>query len=146
MKKCHWVVSGIVLLAVILATPVFAAEGGIGPMLGSCCLGPRIGLEMNEGKEIEMLEFGRIVPSVGEIIHLYVAYDYGYKTAGNKGFLASCCIGPRVGQQFDKRKIREIEKLLPIPIVQLYPWVMIGLEAYAGKTMTEIASEENLAR
>lgn len=145
-------VLGIVLLCgiVIAASPVYAqsAKGGVGPMLGSCCLGPRIGLEMNEGQEIELIEFALLLDNgvTGGLIRLWLAYDYGYKAAGNKGFLASCCIGPRVGKEFNERKIRDREFLYPIPIVNLYPWITIGIEAYQGKTMTEIAEEENLTR
>ena len=141
---------GIVLLCgiVIAASPVYAqsTKGGVGPMLGSCCLGPRIGLEMNEGQEIQIVEILPLLPYVGGVFRVWLAYDYGYKAAGDKGFLASCCIGPRVGKEFNERKIRDREFLYPIPIVNLYPWITIGIEAYQGKTMTEIAEEENLTR
>ena len=121
-------------------------KGGLGPMLGSCCLGPRIGLEMNEGKEVEIMEVLPLIPYAGGVFRLWLSYDYGYKAAGGKGFLASCCIGPRVGKQFNERKVRSLEKLYPIPIVNLYPWIVIGLEAYSGKTMIEIEEAENLSR
>ena len=138
---------GIVLLCgiVIAASPVYAqsTKGGVGPMLGSCLLGPRIGLEMNEGEEIQLME---VLPLITGVFRLWISYDYGYNAAGYKGFLASCCIGPRVGKEFNERKIRDREFLYPIPIVNLYPWITIGIEAYQGKTMTEIAEEENLTR
>ena len=133
------------LCCLMVAAPV-QAKGGAGPLLASCCLGPRIGLEMNEGIEIELLEFLCFAPEVGDIIHLYVSYDYGYKAAGNKGFLASCCLGPRIGKELNERKIRTKEWLYLVPIVNLYAWAAIGMEAYSGKTMTEIAQEENLNR
>ena len=138
----------VVLFGVISAVTVQAqnAEGGFGPLLGSCCLGPRIGLEMNEGQDIDIMEVLPLLPYVGGIFDLWLSYDYGYKAAGGKGFLASCCIGPRVGKEFNDRKLRSLEKLYPIPIINLYPWIVIGLEAYQGKTMEEIAKDENLSR
>ncbi|MBN1293182.1 MAG: hypothetical protein JXB48_15195 [Candidatus Latescibacteria bacterium] len=139
----------ILLFSIMIFTAAIstqAADGGFGPMLGSCCLGPRIGLEMNEGQEIEIMEVLPILPYVGGIFRLWLSYDYGYKAAGGKGFLASCCIGPRVGKEFGERKLRSIEKLYPIPIINLYPWIAIGIEAYQGKTMVEIEKAENLKR
>ncbi len=149
MKTRHWVVVLCVVAVGVMVAGTLqaqAAEGGIGPMLGSCCLGPRIGLEMNEGQEIEIMEVLPLIPYAGGVFRLWLSYDYGYKAAGGKGFLASCCIGPRVGKQFNERKLRSIEKLYPIPIVNLYPWIVIGLEALDGKTMEQIEQEENLRR
>ncbi len=137
-----------VVVGVISASAVDAqtAKGGIGPMLGSCCLGPRIGLEMNEGTPIEIMEVLPLIPYAGGVFRLWLSYDYGYKAAGGKGCLASCCIGPRVGKEFNERKLRSIEKLYPIPVVNLVPWVIIGIEAFEGKTMVQIEQEENLRR
>ncbi|MCE5249526.1 hypothetical protein LLG96_04820 [bacterium] len=147
MKKGYRVIliCALLLGIMIAALPVYA-KGGIGPMLGSCCLGPRVGQEMNEGSEINIMEVLPLLPYVGGVFRLWLSYDYGYKAAGGKGFLASCCIGPRVGKEFKERKIRSMEKLYPIPIIQLYPWLANGIEAYSGKTMTEIEKEENLKR
>ncbi len=138
----------VVLFGVISAVSVQAqgSEGGIGPMLGSCCLGPRIGLEMNEGQDIDIMEVLPLAPYVGGLIRLYVSYDYGYKAAGEKGFLASCCLGLRIGKELNERKIRSKEWLVLIPVVNLYPWITTGIEAYQGKTMTEIEKDENLSR
>jgi len=71
----------------------FAEEkkGGILPCFVACCLGPRIGLEMNEGRDIRLLEWLTLVPIVGIVTKL-----------------------------------------------------MMVFEAYQGKTMSEIAAEENL--
>ena len=135
----------VALFGVISAITV-QAEGGVGPMLGSCCLGPRIGLEMNEGQPIEVMEVLPLVPYVGGLFQLYLAYDYGYKAAGGKGFLASCCLGPRVGKELNERKIRSKEWLRLIPVVNLYPWISTGVEAFQGKTMIEIEKDENLSR
>jgi len=118
-------------------------KGGAVPMLASCCIGPRVGLEMNEGKEILMYEWFRFIPYVGQII---MAYGTGYQAAGFNGFMASCCLGPRVGSQLNERKIRSKEWLILIPVVNLYPWISTGLEALNGKTMVEIEAAENLKR
>ena len=130
----------------LMAVSAAQAKGGAGPCLASCCLGPRIGLEMNEGEKVEMLEILRLVPIINIYAILYVSYDYGYQAAGGKGFLASCCLGPRVGGELDKRKIRTIEWLRLVPVVNLYSWVSVGMEAYGGKTMDEVAQEESLSR
>ena len=148
MKKLP-IVAGIVVLACLamIAVPGQAgAKGGAGPCLASCCLGPRIGLEMNEGEKVETIELAQIVPGIGQLCHLYLAYDYGYKTAGVTGCLASCCLGPRVGQQLNERKVRTIEKLRLVPVINLYAWIATGMEAYGGKTMTEIEKAENLKK
>ncbi|MDI6793713.1 MAG: hypothetical protein QME81_12760 [bacterium] len=151
VKKVYAVgVMGLLLLSLSFfsSTDAHSAtkKGGAGPFFGSCCVGPRIGLEMNEGVEVELMEVLRLAPYVGGLIHLYVSYDYGYKAAGEKGFLASCCIGPRVGKEFNERKIRTKEWMRLIPVVGLVPHVMIAIEAGQGKTMTEIEQEENLKK
>ena len=130
----------------MVAVSSVQAKGGAGPCLASCCIGPRIGLEMNEGDSVEILEVLRLAPYVGGLINLYVAYDYGYKAAGANGFLASCCLGPRIGKELDGRKIRTIEWLRLIPVINLYAVISVGMEAYGGKTMAEVAEEENLSR
>lgn len=149
MKRWHKV-SACVAAAAILAVaflPVQAsAKGGVGPCLASCCLGPRIGLEMNEGQPIEIMEVLPLAPYVGFLARLWVSYDYGYNAGGGKGFLASCCIGPRVGKEIGERKVRSLEKLRLIPVINIYPWIATSMEAFGGKTMTEIEEEENLKR
>ena len=147
MKKGYVIVIVFVMLCgLLIASSPVLAKGGAGPCLASCCLGPRIGLEMNEGMDIELVEFLRLVPAINGAITLWIAYDYGYKTAGMKGCLTSCCIGPRVGRELNERKIRSMELMRLIPIVNLYPWVATSLEAMSGRTMTEIEEEENLKR
>ncbi len=154
--------------------------GGFEPCLSSCCIGPRVGLEMNEGVDIHRSEWiafgGQLVssalgssttydvdPTTGEIqltanplepvgsaiatgTRAYMAYDRGGKANGFYGFLASYFIGPRVGAELHERKIRSKEWLLLIPCVNLYPAIAIPLEAYEGKTMSEIEVAEGLRK
>ena len=127
------------LASVSTAAPAPPAKGGVGPLLASCILGPRVGQEMNEGQPIDIFE-------VLSITRLWLAYDWGYKSGGGKGFLASCCIGPRVGKEIGERKVRSKEKLMLVPIVNLYPWITMGMEAYSGKTMKQIEKTEKLRR
>ena len=85
------------------------AKGGAGPFFASCCIGPRVGLEMIEGKEIKGTEwvrtFATFVPYVGGIISLVAIVMQGSVTGFN-GVMAECCIGPRVGEQLNQRRIR----------------------------------------
>ena len=142
----------LVLAVALLAGPLLLQEaqaktmGGPVPCLATCCVGPRIGLEMNEGQPVTVMELLPLVPYVGGVFRLYLSYDYGFKAGGAKGFLASCCIGPRVGKEIGERKIRTKEKLLLIPVFNIIPATMIAMDAYCGKTMTEVEQEENLRR
>lgn len=159
MKKFLAVVVAIVLFSGGL-NPISAQQGkgGFEPCLATCFLGPRVGLEINEGIPIQTEEWirfgagyvGAAVPVIGPGIsaagHFYAAYQLSGKKNGFSGFLASLFIGPRVGQQLDYRYIRTKEWLLLVPCVNLYPAISIPLEAYDGKTMTGIAREENLSR
>jgi hypothetical protein len=136
------------VLLFCMGTYAQAAEkkGGVGPFLGSCCLGPRIGLEMNEGVSVKTMEIVQIAPYIGGLARIYLSYDYGYKAAGAKGFLASCCIGPRVGKELPERKVRSKELMSLIPVIGIIPRVMIAIEAAQGKTMNEIERKEGLKR
>ena len=143
---------GICLTFLTTSANVFAdatKKGGAGPFLASCCIGPRVGLELNEGKPIKGTEwaraFGAFVPYVGGIIVLVAVVMQGSKT-GLDGVLAECCIGPRVGEQLDERKIRGIEWASAIPVIGLIPIVMISADAARGRTMLEIEQNENLKR
>ncbi len=130
------------------------SKGGINPCLASCCIGPRVGLEMNEGKEITTSEWigfgssflGVVNPSLPTIGRAYRAYDMGGKTNSMEGFFYSFCLGPRIGNEIDHRKVRTKEWLLLVPCVNLYPAITIPLEAYNGKTMSEIEVKENLRK
>ena len=147
MKKGYVIVLVFAMLCgVVIGSSPLLAKGGAGPCLASCCLGPRIGLEMNEGVKIELVEFLQLVPAVNGAIRLWIAYDYGYTNAGMSGCLASYCIGPRVGKELNERNVRTIEILRLIPVINLYAWIACGMEAYGGKTMTEAEEEENLKK
>lgn len=126
-------------------------------------IGPRVGLEMNEGNDniyqSEWIALGGsvvggsmtgVLQPLGSAIvsgtRAYMAYDMGGKTNGLEGALASYCLGPRVGNELHYRKIRTIEWLQLVPCVCIYPMIAIPLEAYNGKTMTEIEIDEGLRK
>ena len=118
-------------------------KGEISPFLQSCIFGPRIGLEANEGKPVTALEVvnALVLPGLPIIIPIKAFFKNGLK-----GFLGAGCIGPRVGMQMDTRKVRDIEYLMIIPVIDLYARFTTGWEAYKGRTMMEIETEENLKR
>jgi len=151
-----------------------AKKGGVMPGLASCIVGPRVGLEMNEGVPMttfEQLYFyaklaQQALSCIGPILvflpsavrtplgyvsqglslasfacWLYFAYQ-GYQAAGPMGAFASACLGPRVGTELPKRKIRMMEWLGLVIVGRL----VTAWEAYQGKTMTEIAKKENLEK
>lgn len=162
----------IFLILLFVFSKMIFAKGGLGPCLASCCIGPRIGLEMNEGSRIRNTEWlGFIVGAVASSMAgrlIYVIDPVNGRTMNeirkeeNLGGvdvkaakpehtdyflsgLGSFCIGPRVGLEMnDGRKIRTVEWFLLAPIVSIVPAVIISAEAYSGKTMSEIAQEENL--
>lgn len=138
-------------------------KGGFTPTLATCLIGPRVGLEMNEGyTDIPLSEWialggalvggsaqGAMVPLGNAIItgtRAYMAYDRGGVNNGLEGALAAYCIGPRVGNEIHYRKIRTKEWLTLIPCVNIYPLISIPLEAYRGQTMSEIEIEEGLRK
>ena len=151
-RRVLCLVLGICLAFVATSANVFAdvaKKGGAGPFFASCCIGPRVGLELNEGKSIKGTEwaraFGGFVPYLGGIIVLVAVVMQGSKT-GFDGVLAECCIGPRVGEQLDDRKIRSIEWVRAIPVIGIIPHIMIAADAARGRTMLEIEQKENLKR
>jgi hypothetical protein len=94
--------------------------GGVEPCLVTWFLGPRVGLEMNERKPIELIDIIRFAGQYACIMFpILTSYETGYKAAGMKGFLASCCIGHRVGSQLKERRVRTKEYLMLIPIVNI---------------------------
>ena len=129
-------------------------EGGLGPCLASACIGPRVGLEMNEGKKIQTSEWVTLggtlifgsVPAIPLGTRAYMAYDTGGKTNGFEGFLASYFLGPRIGAEFHERRIRSDEWLMLVPCFNIYPYFSISMEAYQGRTMTEIEIAEGLRK
>lgn len=118
-------------------------KGGVGPFLASCCLGPRVGLELNENQQVRTVEWVRLVFSP---VGLVWSGSEGWKAAGPGGCLANVCIGPRVGNELKERKIRTKEWLLLVPVVNWVSRAMISIEALNGKTMTEIEEEEKLKK
>ena len=69
----------------------------------------------------------------------------GDKKGGCLPFLGSCCLGPRIGLEMNEgRQVRTLEWLLLVPYVGLFTRLWMSIEAYDGKTMSEIAAEENL--
>ncbi len=164
MKKFLVVIS---LVAVMSSS--LMAKGGAGAFLASCCLGPRVGLEMNEGRSIRTMEWITLIPYVGYVSTILMAADAaGGKTMNEiraseglggptvkavkpaqKGgvvpFLANCCLGPRIGLEMnDGRKVRNMELFQLIPFVGIIPRVLIAAEAGGGKTMTQVAAAEGL--
>jgi len=155
MKKI--VICIVVVMALFAGSFAYAGEGGFVPCLASCLIGPRVGLEMNEGRAIETSEWimlgGSIIaaaPVIGQIAatgtRAYNAYVMGAKKNGLEGGLASFFLGSRVGNELDTRKIRTKEWLTLVPCVCIYPLITIPLEAYNGKTMTEIEAKEGLRK
>jgi hypothetical protein len=164
---------GVILVAMtVLSTAFSATKGGINPLLATCCIGPRVGLEMNEGTKIRDIEW---IGFIGGLVFspLRLAYTIDPVTGktmdevrakenlgGNpiyakepkqKGgfvpFLGACCLGPRVGLELnDGRKVRNMEYLALVPVVQVVPMVLMAVEAYQGKTMAQVAAAEGLDR
>ncbi len=76
MKKVIRIILISLILSTCLAITSFAGDkGGIGPCCASLCLGPRVGLEMNEGKKIRTLEWLHLVPVVGYIAIIFETYE-----------------------------------------------------------------------
>lgn len=129
-------------------------EGGAGPCLASACIGPRVGLEMNEGKPIALSEWIALggaliadaVPLISVGTRAYMAYATGGRANGMSGFFASCLLGPRIGAELHERRIRSDEWLMLVPCVNIYPCFSISMEAYQGRTMTEIEVAEGLRK
>jgi len=145
------VLSVCLIQATVMPHALAAAKGkgGAGPFMASCCIGPRVGLEMNEDKPIQGVEWiralGGFIPYVGFLVTFGAAIYQGTESGFN-GVMASCCIGPRVGEQLKDRKIRSREWATLIPIIGLIPGIMIAAEAAKGRTMQEIEAEEKLKR
>lgn len=135
--------------------------GGLSSGLKSLFFGPRVGLEANENQPVTFIEKANLfVP---------LAPFQVYSVNGIKGFAASAFLGPRVGMEIKERKIRKVEWLGLVPVIgvtyhlltshpskttvlieiasaallsRLFP----AIEAFRGKTMTEIERAENLKR
>lgn len=143
----------ILVLLVSVSATVFSAQpkptrvvkasqsqkGGCMPAALSCCLGPRIGLEYNEGIPVEGTEWLRLI-YIGALINDYQAFQKN----GCVGCLLEGFLGPRVGREYDKRNVRTLEwiGLITADI----PNLIMAFEAYGGKTMTEIDRQEHLSK
>ena len=143
MKRTLPAVLLLILIGTLVVPKVAAGKGGCVPAAYSCFLGPRIGLEANEGIPVETTEWLRLI-IIGALINDYQAFQKN----GLAGCLLENFLGPRVGRQYDQRKFRTMELLglvtyvIGIPI----PQAIMAYEAYQGKTMTEIEAKENLAK
>ncbi|MDO9575904.1 MAG: hypothetical protein Q7J55_05200 [bacterium] len=129
----------LVLLVLATTSAIAGDKGGCMPAALGCFLGPRIGLEYNEGKPVETTEWLRLV-GIGVLINDYEAFQKN----GPVGCLLENFVGPRVGRQYDYRNVRILEwiGIVTSPI----PQVIMAFEAYQGKTMTEIEQQENLRK
>lgn len=149
MKRCALVFLTFIVIGI--STAYGQNRGGIEPCLATIFMGDtRIGLYMNEGKPIEDLDWirfvGNFVPYVDIAVPVYTSYKYAYPTSGISGCAVSYLWGHRVGKEYNNYRLRTKEWLLCIPCVNIYPCVAITLEAYSGKTFTEVVQEEGLAR
>ena len=118
-------------------------EGGaMVPCLASCCLDPRLGYEMNEGKEIHMYD----VLSLFGILRLIPAVDWGLARSGAGGFCVTLFWGNRAGRDFKTTRLRGKELLLCVPVVNIVSAVLILSEVLGGKTWSEVEQAENLKR
>lgn len=142
--------------------------GGITPCFINCYIGPRSGLEYNEGRGIATMEWISLVFSPARLIMALQAYQGKTMSewakenamdsrpipapkgnAASKGGITACLVtcyfGPRVAfERNEGRKIRSKEIWLVIPILNVVAVILMGLEAYNGKTMTQIARDEGL--
>lgn len=162
-------------------SPAGQPAGGIVPCLLTCYIGPRAGLEYNEGRKVATIEWiellAMLVPFAGPVLRFGIilvmdampamngktmsewvaenqldtrpiAAPAGGPSPTKGGFLAcltACCLSPRISyERNESRAIRTKELLLLIPIVNIVFIILIGLEAFNGKTMTQVALEEGL--
>ena len=135
--------------------------GGLHSGLKSLFFGPRVGLEANENQPVTFIEKANLF--------IPLAPFQVYSENGIKGFAASAFFGPRVGMEIKERKIRKVEWLGLVPVIgvtyhlitsrpsktavlievvsaALLSRLLPAIEAFRGKTMTEIEKKENLKR
>lgn len=135
--------------------------GGFSAGLKSLIFGPRIGLQANDGIPVTFVEKANVfVPLVPFQV---------YPVSGLKGVAASIFLGPRIGMELNERKVRKMEWIGLAPVVgagmhiaftnpstttmvlelasaALLSRIIPAVEAYLGKTMSEIERRENLRR
>jgi hypothetical protein len=162
------------IAALTLGVSSVRAAGGMVPCLATCLLGDsRIGIYMNEGKQIENADWivvggnllggaiGSVLPPVYEstdgnvtmkvsislpLGRIYAGFDAYQKSKSAKGFCAGVLWGRRVGAEINTTKVRTLEILECVPVVCIYPCIALPMEAYNGKTMSQVIQEEGLAR
>lgn len=144
--------------------------GGLTPCLLTCFLGPRVGPEYNEGRGIATIEWvslfffpARIVPALqarkgktmtewvreNELDSRPIAPPKSEDPTTRKGGFTTCligfCVGPRVAfERNEGRRLRTREILLFVPVVNVVAGVLMGIESYNGRTMSQIAQDEGL--
>ena len=149
-----------------MTLPVFIQSqasqgGGFIAGLKSILFGPRVGLEANENQSVSFIEKANLF--------IPIAPFQAYSTNGIKGFLTSAFFGPRVGMEIGERKIRRKEWIGLVPVVlvayhlstsnpgtstviveaaaaSILSRLWSALDAFKGKTMTEIELSENLKK
>lgn len=138
-----------VCVAAIGAISSVQAAGGAVPCLATCFIGDsRIGLYMNEGKQIQTDDWIRFAGNylVGSLGSIYSGYKSFEKTQKGTSFCVGYLWGQRAGSEFTTTKLRTKEVLMCIPVLNLYPCVSIPLEAFSGKTMSDVIKDEGLTR
>src|SRR5688500_11613255 len=145
--------------------------GGFVPCLLTCYIGPRVGHEYNEGRNVMMLEWLGLLGAVRFLINIILGLQAmsgktmsewskenmldsrpippagkGRGRPDKGGIVAciiSCYLGPRVAfERNEGRDIRMNELLALIPFIGLIFIILMALEAYNGKTMTQVAIDE----
>src|SRR5690349_15721492 len=84
-RRRHWMRIAMLYVSVCIAPMAIAGkdyDGGVWPFLASCCIGPRVGLEMNEGVAVREVEQFSWLPVVGWFgYRFYMAWEaYDGKT------------------------------------------------------------------
>jgi hypothetical protein len=162
----------IFMLTICVVSFAIPPKGGMAPCLATCCFGPRVGLEMNEGTRLRAVEKNYYPSEYAAGYYNYLADGFWGPLTGEsmneireneklggvsvkatpasleeRGGCGACftwyCFGPRVAYELnDGRKIRAIEWWNLF--VPVIPQVMMFKEAYDGKTMSEVVAEEGL--
>ena len=102
---------------------------------------------LNEGNPIETDDWivlvGNYIVGLGWVYGGYKAYE---KAQTGASFCVGALWGRRAGSEFKSTKLRTKEILMCIPCIQLYPMIALPLEAFSGKTMSQVVQEEGLSR
>ena len=145
MKKN--IILACVVICVLGSLTSVTAAGGMEPCLATCCLDWRLGYEMNEGKTIHMYDWLTLAGRISQVpLWIIPAYEWGYRESGAAGCCVSILWGARAGRDFKSLRLRSKEILLCVPIINIYPIIMIPMEAMDGKTWSQVLEEENLQR